>query len=1065
VTGSSDSDLGGTLTVRELSVDPSDELNLGASSSDGVTVTGENGATGTIAGTVDGSGTFTVNSSNSSGVEDVTGNGFDPGALDVETGTLNLDGTSASAGSVDLTGGTTTFGGSGDTLAVTGEFQMPQTGTDAALQGPGTMTVGGAFDLQSGDINEMTITQNGTGTFAIDGTSGVSSQPALNDSAITTNSSGSVTFANQDFNSQAPSPSSITSTAEPIAIAAGNYNAEFDNASGYTLSAPGFDLTSGSANLVQAQLVVTGSGDSDLTSTLTAESLSIDPGDELSLGSAGSAGITVTDAGKTGTIAGTLDGSGTFTDDGGTTTVSSTATFEPNILDVVDGTLTFDAASSSAGSVDLTGGTTTFGGSGDTLAVTGEFQMPQTGTDAALQGPGTMTVGGAFDLQSGDINEMTITQNGTGTFAIDGTSGVSSQPALNDSAITTNSSGSVTLDNSDFNSQAPSPSSITSTAEPFTIAPGSYTAAFDNNSGYTLSAPGFNLSGNTDLASGTLTLTGGTTTIPPSDTLTAVNVNVAGGTLDGTGTIAAPVSNTSGTIAPGDAPGTLTIDGNYTQGPAGVLQIADDGPGTAGTSFSQLDVVGSASLGGTLAMVPSSGYASSAAPGDSVEVLAATSTPSGTFGSVTSNPTLQDGESYSAVYSNPDQVDALVGTAQPPSNTAPPQVTGTAQQGDQLSSTTGTWTNSPSSYGYQWSDCTSSAATSCTAITGATASTYTLTATDVGQYVIVVVTAHNESASTASATGTPVKGPVLALAPTDTTAPTITGTPDVGDTVSCNPGTWTGSPTFSYTWELDGTVTPGVTTSTYTIPTTAAGGTLICAVKATNTGGSATAPSAPVSVPSVGAAAPTSAPTPALTSAPTPAPVPLLLSCSGKDIELVSVSVKGHFVLLAGIALKQFAGQRVTITLSDVSHKVAKGKGGATTVAADGTFQVKLPVPKGPTVGLTRYTATVAGHASLGLKLARALLITAEHNAPGGLQVSFKGTGVLAKGSHTIEIVQQVSCTKSIVFERKKLGPSATLTVTLPAPSEAGAVAYYRAQTPTSAGLTYSLPIAVEQGA
>jgi len=299
----------------------------------------------------------------------------------------------------------------------------------------------------------------------------------------------------------------------------------------------------------------------------------------------------------------------------------------------------------------------------------------------------------------------------------------------------------------------------------------------------------------------------------------------------------------------------------------------------------------------------------------------------------------------------------------------------------------------------------------------------------------------------------------------------VTGTPDVGSTVTCNPGTWTGSPTFSYTWELDGTVIAGATTSTYTIPTTAAGGKLTCVVEATNAGGSATAPSASVSVPSAAIAAPTpsvpvgvpSAPV-SVPSAPAPA-APLLLSCSGRDIELVSVSEKGHFVLLAGIALKQFAGQRVTITLSDVSRKVAKGKGGATTVAADGTFQVKLPVPKGPTAGLTRYTATVAGHASLGLKLARVLLITDEHDTPGGLQVSFKGTGVLAKGNHTIEIVQEVSCTKSIVFESKKLGPGAKLTVTLPAPSEAGAVTYYRAQTPTSAGPSYSLPIAVEQGA
>ena len=43
----------------------------------------------------------------------------------------------------------------------------------------------------------------------------------------------------------------------------------------------------------------------------------------------------------------------------------------------------------------------------------------------------------------------------------------------------------------------------------------------------------------------------------------------------------------------------------------------------------------------------------------------------------------------------------------PPSNTALPAITGTAQQGQTLSASTGFWTGTPAAYAYQWLTCNS----------------------------------------------------------------------------------------------------------------------------------------------------------------------------------------------------------------------------------------------------------------------------------------------------------------------------------------------------------------------
>jgi hypothetical protein len=87
-----------------------------------------------------------------------------------------------------------------------------------------------------------------------------------------------------------------------------------------------------------------------------------------------------------------------------------------------------------------------------------------------------------------------------------------------------------------------------------------------------------------------------------------------------------------------------------------------------------------------------------------------------------------------------------------PVNTVLPAITGTPTEGETLTVSNGTWLSSPTSYTYQWKD-------DGVAIGGATASTYELTASEVGATITATVTATNASGST-SATSAGV-GPVV----------------------------------------------------------------------------------------------------------------------------------------------------------------------------------------------------------------------------------------------------------------------------------------------------------------
>jgi peptidoglycan/xylan/chitin deacetylase (PgdA/CDA1 family) len=95
-----------------------------------------------------------------------------------------------------------------------------------------------------------------------------------------------------------------------------------------------------------------------------------------------------------------------------------------------------------------------------------------------------------------------------------------------------------------------------------------------------------------------------------------------------------------------------------------------------------------------------------------------------------------------------------------PVNTSVPTISGTAQEGQLLSASPGTWSGTaPISYAYQWRRCDSGGA-GCTNVAGATTSTYTLVTADVGATIRVLVTGSNSvgSSSASSAQTAVVKG-------------------------------------------------------------------------------------------------------------------------------------------------------------------------------------------------------------------------------------------------------------------------------------------------------------------
>jgi hypothetical protein len=110
--------------------------------------------------------------------------------------------------------------------------------------------------------------------------------------------------------------------------------------------------------------------------------------------------------------------------------------------------------------------------------------------------------------------------------------------------------------------------------------------------------------------------------------------------------------------------------------------------------------------------------------------------------------------------------------------------------------------------------------------------------------------------TTIAGTGVAAPAAQAAYAPTNSAAPTISGTPQVGQTLTASPGTWNSdtTPTYAYQWQRCDTAgnncaaITGATAQTYTLQSADVDKTLRVVVTASNSSGSGSATSAQTAV-------------------------------------------------------------------------------------------------------------------------------------------------------------------------------------------------------------------------
>ena len=196
-----------------------------------------------------------------------------------------------------------------------------------------------------------------------------------------------------------------------------------------------------------------------------------------------------------------------------------------------------------------------------------------------------------------------------------------------------------------------------------------------------------------------------------------------------------------------------------------------------------------------------------------------------------------------------------------PVNTQEPSISGQARVGNVLRGDRGDWSNADS-FAYRWTRCDADGsapnASDCAPISEATGTNYRVRSADRGFRIRFRVTATNEDGSTVAASNqTNVVGPAdTSGAPSNTSRPTISGTPAPGQRLQASRGSWSGEQpmTFGYRWlrcdqqgNQCGDIS-GATESSYVVQSADLGRTLRVRVVARNDDGTRTATSSQTAV-------------------------------------------------------------------------------------------------------------------------------------------------------------------------------------------------------------------------
>lgn len=173
-----------------------------------------------------------------------------------------------------------------------------------------------------------------------------------------------------------------------------------------------------------------------------------------------------------------------------------------------------------------------------------------------------------------------------------------------------------------------------------------------------------------------------------------------------------------------------------------------------------------------------------------------------------------------------------------PSPNATPSISGTTGLGDTLTFNGVGWTPSGAvALSRQWRR-------DGVDISGEVGSTYDLTAADSGADITCAQIGTN-SGGTVEAVSNAITAQVF-TAPAISAAPTISGTAEVGQTLTVTPGATTGnpSPSNTFVWKRSGVIISGETGTTLLLTATEQGHTITCEQTATNALGAATTSSA-----------------------------------------------------------------------------------------------------------------------------------------------------------------------------------------------------------------------------
>ena len=142
----------------------------------------------------------------------------------------------------------------------------------------------------------------------------------------------------------------------------------------------------------------------------------------------------------------------------------------------------------------------------------------------------------------------------------------------------------------------------------------------------------------------------------------------------------------------------------------------------------------------------------------------------------------------------------------PPVNTVSPSISGNKVVSQRLTVSNGTWKESPSEFSYSWFRCLTSKVaattfgTGCSQIDDSGESSYTLTQSDIGKYIVAKVTGSNAASSNSKWSSSTTKITPLPK-PTITSSPAISGTATFTRQLSVDQGKWSNYPTsFSYQW-------------------------------------------------------------------------------------------------------------------------------------------------------------------------------------------------------------------------------------------------------------------------